>query len=123
MTSPAQRIDRLSRCLAVLEEATRRYQEEGGNHLPSRITLDMVGILLHVAANPLQSVTDIGKSMGQPSSTTSRQLLDLGLKDRNLRDGFGLVEPVADPIDMRIKRYRLTEKGRGIVDKMLEALK
>lgn len=83
----------------------------------------MVGILLHVAANPLQSVTDIGKSMGQPSSTTSRQLLDLGLKDRNLRDGFGLVEPVADPIDMRIKRYRLTEKGRGVVDKMLEELK
>lgn len=120
----ATKLDRLSRCLSVLEVATRRAPPgEGQQELPSRITLDMVRVLLFVASNPLQSVRDIAASMGQPLSTTSRQLLDLGPKDRHLREGFGMVEAVADPIDMRIKRYRVTEKGREIVNKMAEELR
>ena len=75
-------------------------------------------VLMAVASNEDTPVLEIARKLEAPATTVSRQLLDLWIKARDRYPGFGLVEPVADPLDMRIKRYRLTIKGKALMTKV-----
>lgn len=79
--------------------------------------------LLFIGANPQSSPKEVGIALGQPSSTVSRQLRDLGEGDHVTKDGFGLIEDVPDALDARMKRYRLTITGRALLNAMLQELR
>jgi DNA-binding MarR family transcriptional regulator len=108
----AGRLECLAQALGCITEITG-----------SRVAVEAVKVLLHVASNPPLTVTDIAKATGQPLNTASRQLLDLGTKNRNLQPGWGLIEPVQDAADLRSRSYRLTEKGQELVARILGRLR
>lgn len=94
-----------SRRLAAIVDA---LQEVTHNHT----TLLTLRTFLAVGIQEGQGVTEIAERLGAANATISRQLLDLGIRNRKLEDGFGLVEPHVDRSDLRKRAYYLTGKGR-----------
>lgn len=72
-------------------------------------------VVLHEGAS-LKDLCDIS---GQPQSTLSRHLLDLGQRNRRMGPGLRLVEGRIDPYELRKKQYRLTPKGRKLLERLL----
>jgi DNA-binding MarR family transcriptional regulator len=69
-----------------------------------------------------KSLKDLCQISGQPQSTLSRHLLDLGEHTRRRERGLGLVEWRIDPYELRRKQYLLTPKGRELLGRLLEIL-
>lgn len=103
------RIDRLARWVGLLKAETT-----------DSLSIEMIEVLLLVAREPGLSVIEVAERMGNARATASRQLLDLSIKRRSQvaengrTDGFGLIEQMTDPADLRLKRYRLSPKGERI---------
>ena len=72
-----------------------------------------------VAREEGRTPTELGRHLRMPDSTISRQLTDLGDRDRNHNPGFGLVVGRRDLQDRRMWRYELTPKGRRFLQKVL----
>jgi DNA-binding MarR family transcriptional regulator len=79
------------------------------------VSSQLIQAFLAVALHEGQTLTEIADSLGANLSTASRQLLDLGDRNRKREPGYGLVEVVADPMNLRINRYSLTPKGKLII--------
>ena len=107
-------LERFSRALSAIAEKTGLPSGRDKSGTSSRLSIDQIRTLLYVAANPLSTVGEIGRGTGQNPSSTSRQLLDLGIRNRNLGPGWGFIEPEAHETDLRSKRYQLTDKGREL---------
>jgi DNA-binding MarR family transcriptional regulator len=60
------------------------------------------------------SVSDYAKVSGISNSVMSRHILDIGDRDRHKKPGFGLVTKRQDPMELRVQRVFLTDKGRII---------
>jgi DNA-binding MarR family transcriptional regulator len=69
-----------------------------------------------------KSLKDLCQISGQPQSTLSRHLLDLGVRTRRREPGLGLVEWRIDPYELRKKQYLLTPKGRELAGRLLKIL-
>jgi DNA-binding MarR family transcriptional regulator len=69
-----------------------------------------------------KSLKDLCQMSGQPQSTLSRHLLDLGEHNRLREPGLGLVEWRIDPYELRKKQYLLTPKGRDLAGRLLKIL-
>ena len=69
-----------------------------------------------------KSLKDLCQISGQPQSTLSRHLLDLGERNRTMGPGLGLVEWRIDPYELRKKQYLLTPRGRELLGRLLEIL-
>lgn len=82
------------------------------------ITMHTVETFLAVAEEEGLNVTEYARKMGASLNTVSRQLLDLGIRNRKGEPGWNLVVPVTDPMDLRSKSYRLTSEGRELVKKI-----
>ncbi len=65
------------------------------------------------------SLTDLCRISGQPQSTMSRNLLDLGPRARNEQPGLGLVRWRHPIEELRRKEYFLTARGRALRDRVL----
>jgi hypothetical protein len=68
------------------------------------------------------SVEEYSNRLKVSKSTMSRQLLDLGDRNRKGEPGVGLVTSRPNPIDRRQVEYRLTSKGRAVAAKIEQAM-
>lgn len=78
--------------------------------------IDCARTLFSVALNEGQNVSDHARSLDLPNSTVSRNLLDLGERDRHMKKGLGLVQAFNGPKHQRI--YALTKKGRRLMSEI-----
>jgi DNA-binding MarR family transcriptional regulator len=85
----------------------------------STIPLAMAEAFLLVALNEGKSLRELCAISGQPQSTMSRHLLDLGDRNRRMEPGLGLVEWRLHPRELRRKQYLLSPKGRKLLQDIL----
>lgn len=70
---------------------------------------------LLVAQKEGQTVTELAKRADQPITTMSRNLLDMGERNRYFEEGAGLVVGQDNVLNRREKLYGLTPKGRALL--------
>jgi DNA-binding MarR family transcriptional regulator len=75
-----------------------------------------------VAEKEDQSVTEYARRGGLSPTTMSRNLIDMGERDRNHEEGAGLVESHTNIMNRRESLYRLTPKGRALLAAITRAL-
>ncbi len=82
-----------------------------------------IAALLAVAREPGLSGTEYAKQLGHEQAPMSRMLLELGQKSRHGGPGRGWLYSVTDSLDLRRKHIYLTDEGKEIVRKVVEALR
>lgn len=78
---------------------------------------------IEVATNEGLTLTELADRLGTNVSTASRQLLDLGERNRKMEPGYGLVHRETDPMNLRVNRYTLTPKGRLLVKELADIMR
>ena len=78
---------------------------------------------LLVAQKEGLSVGEYAKRAGLSPTTMSRNLLDMGERDRNYEEGAGLVEGKENVLNRREKLYSLTPKGRALLASIITKAK
>ena len=78
--------------------------------LPTRC----VQAFLLVAEEEGLSVGEYARRANMSMSTMSRNLLDIGDRNRHMEEGMGLVTGRANSMNLREKEYFLTDKGRAL---------
>src|SRR5262245_35557529 len=91
-----EELNSLGRALNILEP----FRE-----LRRDMPLQYVYTFLLVARNPGKTVMEYAKMAGVSQSVMSRHLLDIGPRNRNMEQGFGLVEYAPSPMDLRVHYY------------------
>lgn len=84
--------------------------------------LQYVTAFLLVAEEEGLGVGDYAKRAGVSVSVMSRHLLDIGERNRNMTEGFGLVTYRSNPMELRKHEYMLTDKGRAILHQITRQL-
>lgn len=79
------------------------------------IPVPIVVSFLTVAIFEGRSLREYAEMLNAPQSTMSRHLLDLGIRNRKREPGYGLIEQTTDVDDLRKNVYKLTPKGRALV--------
>lgn len=87
--------------------------------LRATMPLQYVTAFLLVAEEEGLSVVDYARRAGVSISVMSRHLLDIGDRNRNMEEGFGLVTYRSNPMELRKHEYMLTDKGRALLHKCL----
>lgn len=82
------------------------------------LALAFIEVALHEGA----SMNELKDICGTKQSTMSRQLLDLGQRDRRMQPGLGLVDSRIDPMELRKKNYTLSPQGRRLIEELRKAL-
>lgn len=77
---------------------------------------------LAVAMDEGKSVKDYAEKLGVNTTTMSRHLLDIGPRNRNMEEGYGLIQYRANPLELRRHQFFLTNKGRRLVSLILKEL-
>ena len=96
--------------------ALRLFQE----YTDDSATLLSIQTFLTAALHEGSTVSEIQRRMGGVLNTTSRQLLDLSDTHRKGEPGYGLLAVKNNPNDLRTRRYHLTVKGWGLVQRLAE---
>jgi DNA-binding MarR family transcriptional regulator len=78
---------------------------------------------LLVAEKEGMSVADYAKKASISPTTMSRNLLDMGERDRRNEDGAGLVEGRDNILNRRERVYHLTPKGRALLASITQRTK
>jgi DNA-binding MarR family transcriptional regulator len=76
---------------------------------------------LLVAEKEGLSVGEYARRAGLSPTTMSRNLLDMGERDRNYEEGAGLIEGKENVLNRREKLYSLTPKGRALLASITKA--
>lgn len=76
-----------------------------------------------VATNEGLTVSDYADKAGVSSTVMTRNLLDIGPRNRQREKGLELIEQVRDPLDLRKHRAKLTPQGRKVMHDVLAALR
>jgi DNA-binding MarR family transcriptional regulator len=84
--------------------------------------LQYVAAFLLVAEEEGLGVGDYARRAGVSVSVMSRHLLDIGERNRNMEQGFGLVTYRANPMELRKHEYMLTDKGRALLHQIVRQL-
>ena len=69
------------------------------------------------------SVAEYAKRAGISPTTMSRNLIDMGERDRNHEEGPGLVESHENIMNRRESLYRMTTKGRALLASITKGAK
>jgi DNA-binding MarR family transcriptional regulator len=85
----------------------RRFMDETG------LSFSQINILMRLVHKGSTGVSEIGEQMGVTNAAASQAV------DRLV--GLGLIERTEDPEDRRAKRLALTQKGRTLIEKGIEA--
>jgi hypothetical protein len=85
------------------------------DNIPARC----IQALLLVAHKEGGSVADYAKRAAMPASTMSRNLLDIGERNRHMQPGLGLVVGKRNPENLRELEYSLSVKGKALVRKVI----
>ncbi|MEN6541102.1 MarR family winged helix-turn-helix transcriptional regulator [Parvibaculum sp.] len=84
--------------------------------------ISLATTFLTVAMNEHSSLTDLNRHLDLKTSTLSRHLLDLGVRNRKMTEGLGLIDCRQDPMELRKNQYTLTPKGRTLLRKVLKLI-
>lgn len=87
------------------------------------VSTQLMQAFLAVALNEGKTLTEIAEQLGSNLSTASRQLLDLGDRNRKLEPGYMLVDRKVDPMNLRVNRYTLTPKGKLLYQELAQIMK
>ena len=87
------------------------------------MTVQVAHTLLLVALHDGKSLTEISDLSGFKYPTISRNILDLGQRNRKREPGLGLVEAITDPNELRKKQVRLTPKGKALLNQLDDIMK
>lgn len=77
---------------------------------------------LAVATDEGKGVKEYADKMGVNNTTMSRHLLDIGLRNRKMEEGYGLVQYRANPLELRKHEYYITPKGRQLLTHLIKEL-
>jgi len=110
-TTAAKKLSTFDNALAAAQSAT-----------DITLPVQMLRAFIAVATNEGKSVSDLADLVGANLSTMSRHLLDLGQFNRKKEPGHGLIEPKQDPMNLRVKNYVLTPKGKLVLKNIMNAL-
>lgn len=86
------------------------------------VPTQLVQAFLAVSLNEGQSLGELAERLGTSISTASRQLLDLGERNRKKEPGYGLVDRKIDPMNLRVNRYTLSPKGRLLIKELAQIM-
>ena len=78
---------------------------------------------LVVAMNEGKAMKDLVKIADSNVSTMSRQLIDLGQRNRRMEPGYMLIEQRQNPMNLRENQYSVTLKGNHLLKGILKHLK
>lgn len=115
-------LEMLDRCLGIMRESMMRKTPSGERGAGQSGSIAMAQAFLNVCLNEGRSLSEIAESGGQPISTMSRHLLDLGPRDRNRNEGLKLVDQTESPDDARRRIYTLTPNGKLLKSEISKAL-
>ena len=87
------------------------------------MTIQTAHTLLLVAIHPGASVSELSNISGYKLSTISRNLLDLGSRNRKREPGLGLVSTEVDPNELRKKQVNLSSKGQALMHQLLDTMR
>lgn len=85
--------------------------------------LQYVYTFLMVATNEGKGVVGYAKDAGVSPTVMTRHLLDIGDRNREREQGFGLVTQERDVQDLRRHHARITPRGKALMHKIITALK
>ena len=112
-----------------LDKASRRgfmKMDKVIGHLRTAVspvaTLSLAHTFVTVLLNEGKSLTELAEIMGSSVPTASRNVLDLGDRNRKKEEGYKLVKSTPDPMNLRQNRYALTPKGRLLADQLLQIM-
>jgi DNA-binding MarR family transcriptional regulator len=104
-------------------KAVKRMLTEMGAFLKYRSTMpaQYITAFLLVAEEEGLGVADYAKRAGVSVSVMSRHLLDIGPRNRNMKEGYEWVEYRSNPMELRKHEYTLTDRGRAILHHLVRA--
>jgi DNA-binding MarR family transcriptional regulator len=82
-----------------------------------------IAAFLLVAMNPGKGSSEYARDLGLAQAVTSRLMLEIGQKSRTGEEGLGLLDSSPDGQDLRVRRVFLTNKGRGLLRRVLADMK
>lgn len=87
-------------------------------HMPVSQIMAFLLVVLH-ENKPLKDLAHLADSN---ISTMSRQMIDLGTRNRRMEPGYMLIDQRQNPLNLRENQYILTLKGNHLVKSLLKHL-
>ena len=84
--------------------------------------LSYVTACLLVGMEEGKGVTEYASAVNTSPTVMTRNLLDIGDRNRQCEEGYGLVTPERDLFDLRRHLARITPKGKAIANRVKTAL-
>jgi DNA-binding MarR family transcriptional regulator len=85
----------------------------------STMPLQYVVTFLAVAADEGKPVGEYARKLNVVPSVMSRHLLDIGPRNRHMKEGFGLVVGRPNPMNLREHEYYLSPQGHALLQRVL----
>ena len=83
----------------------------------------IVKLTMGTAGFKVMPMKDLAKIADSNISTMSRQLIDLGSRNRRMEPGYMLIEQRQNPMNLRENQYSVTLKGNPLLKGILKHLK
>ena len=106
------------RSIKKLERAIRQCRTAIDPLVPTQVVQAFPAVAMHEG----KTLTEIAEVLGTNISTASRQLLDLGERNRKMEPGYMLIDRKVDPMNLRVNRYTLTPKGRLLIKELAQIM-
>lgn len=84
--------------------------------------LQYVISFLVAALHEGEGVSELAEKTGVAQSVMSRHLLDIGDRNRHMKEGFGLITQRPDPLELRKHQVLLTAQGKALAHKLVRAM-
>lgn len=97
--------DALEKAYKVIEEFRK---------IDETMPIQQVAVFLTIAMNEDISQKEIAEKTGMGQGSTSRNVAAFLKMNRFKRPGFDLIDNEPDPMELRVKRHRLNNKGKRI---------
>lgn len=88
--------------------------------ISAQMSISQVMSFLTVALNEGKSLKELAELMDCKMNTMSRQLIDLGPRNRRMEEGYQLIQSRQDPFEYRKNQYTLTPRGRHLIKAILK---
>ena len=98
------------------------YALEEIKGIAAHMPVGQIMALLLVVLHENKPMKDLAALADTNITTLSRQLIDLGARNRRMEPGYGLIEQRQNPMNLRENRYSLTLKGNHLIKGVLKAL-
>lgn len=88
-------------------------------HMPVGQAMSFLAIALHEG----KTLTEMARLSDMQLSTMSRQVIDLGDRNRRMEDGYKLIERRQNPMNLRENQYSLSPRGGQLIKALLKAMR